>query len=205
MNLVTRLRMKALWLKHAYRFLWAHKPLCEKFAGDVLRIGKVHLCRSCVCAYSGIFGGILLVLLAPLPADALPGYFFAGLAGVLALSAPPLYKRLPRRVRDLLRFAAGALIPLSILLAIQSSLWIGASGLAALFAFWLVYFRLRKARKLEACHGCPELGAGRICSGFEMQAEHLRRFEREATELLVGTGYVPECLSPEGSRGARRR
>ena len=65
MRLITRLRMKGLWLKHAYTFLWAHKPLCDKFAGDVLKLGPIHLCRSCVCAYGGIGFGLLLVFLVP--------------------------------------------------------------------------------------------------------------------------------------------
>ena len=205
MCLITSLRMKGLWLKHAFKFHWAHKPLCDRFAIDVLKIGPVHLCRSCVSAYGGIASGVLLALLAPLPDGALPTLFLAVLAGVLTLSAPPLYKRLPRVVRDLLRFTSGALIPLSLYICIRSSVWVGAIGLAALFAFWLVYFRVRKERQLKACDGCAELGEKSICSGFAMQAAQVRKYEEEATNLLIGTGYVPECVATPGKRPASGR
>ena len=205
MRLITRLRMKGLWLKHAYRFLWAHKPLCDKFAEDVLMLGPVFLCRSCTCAYGGIVSGLLLIFLAPLSVGILPVLFLSALCGVLGFSAPPLYKRLPRFVRDILRFTSGALIPLSVYLCTRPGFWIGAFGLAVLFAFWVVYFRVRKARKLKECDGCPELEANKICSGFAMQAGHVRRFEQEATELLIHSDYVPECLnsSVKGKAGER--
>ncbi|MHC4249797.1 MAG: hypothetical protein ACYS9X_11780, partial [Planctomycetota bacterium] len=82
--------------------------------------------------------------------------------------------------------------------------------------FWRVYFRAREDRKARACGGCAEVGAGRVCSGFAGQAEHVRAFEREATELVLSSGFAPRAASgrcvgvqapagrPGGPSGSRR-
>lgn len=194
MKLSLALRVKWLWLRHAYTFNWAHKPLCERFKKDVLRVGGLYLCRSCTCAYAGLAGGAVIALAAPLSDALWLALFPSILVAVLGFSVPPLYKRLPRRVRDILRFQAGALIPLALHVCISIQFWVGAVGLAAILAFWCLYFRLRKIRKLCECDGCPELGSGDICSGFALQAGHVRRYESEATDLLLHSGFVPECL-----------
>jgi hypothetical protein len=198
MRIRTRLRIKMLWPKHAYRFCWAHKPLCDRFAEDVLKLGPVYLCRSCTAAYAGILAGVLLVFLAPASGKYFPAAFFAVLLGVVILSIPSLYKSLRRIFRDGVRFASGLLIPVCISLCAGPGYWIGIPGLAILFVFWCIYLRMRKARKLRECDGCPELGQNRICSGFAMQAGHIRQYQAEADELLIATGYVPECvISPD--------
>lgn len=186
MNLLMRLKLKLLWLRHAYTFHWAHKPLCDRFIGDVLRIGPVHLCRSCVCAYAGIAAGLFFI-----PVSA--ALFFTALAAVIVFSAPPLYKRFPRILRDLLRFSSGALIPMGIRLS-AGSLWAGLAGLAVIVLFWYLYFKLRRNRKLKECNGCRELGQKGICSGFASQADHVRLYEHAATELLTASGYIPAHL-----------
>lgn len=188
------LRMKWLWLRHAHTFNWAHKPLCERFQKDVLRVGGLYLCRSCTCAYAGLACGALIALIAPLSGALRLGLFLSILVAVLGFSAPPLYKRLPRWIRDILRFLSGALIPVALHVCISVQFWVGAFGLAALLAFWCLYFKLRRTRKLRECDGCLELGSGEICSGFAYQAGHVRRFESEAADLLSNSGFVPECL-----------
>lgn len=193
MRLSTRLSIKMLWLKHACSFYWAHKPLCSRFAEDVLKLGPVYLCRSCTAAYTGVFAGVLLALLAPVSSKYFPSAFLAALPGVLIFSIPPLYKRLPRLLRDVVRFTSGMLIPAGFFLCTGPGYLIGILGLAALFVFWRIYLHMRKARKLRECDGCSELGENRICSGFAMQAGHIRKYQTEADELLIATGYVPEC------------
>lgn len=193
MNLPARLRLKGLWLKWSFPFLWAHKPLCDRFAEDRIRLGGIHLCRSCLCAYGGLFLGVGLALLAPLQGPGVLIAYGAVLPSVLLLSWPTLYKKWPRSVRDLLRCAGGALIPVSAALCLSPHFWAGLPGLLLIAAFWIAYFRQRKRRKLKACNGCAELGTDRICSGFALQAERIRRYEREATELVMRGGYVPAC------------
>jgi hypothetical protein len=73
-------------------------------------------------------------------------------------------------------------------------------GLVALMVFWRIYFRAREGRKALACDGCAEIGSGRVCSGFAEQAAHLRDYEREATELVVASGYVPPAARSKSDR-----
>ncbi|MCP4548192.1 MAG: hypothetical protein GY835_17140 [bacterium] len=191
MSLATRIRLQMLWLKHSWRFNWAHKPLCSRFAQDVLILGDIHLCRSCVCAWLGIIVGIVLSV--PPAGRAIPagGPLLGLLIPLLTLSAPGIYKRLPRGLRDILRFLAGALPPLSLAVALDGSSWIGAASLTTLLLFWRIYFHLRSDRKLRACAGCPQLDAESICDGFTLQATGARDYEQEASELVMRSGFRP--------------
>ena len=181
-DLPTRLRLRMLWLRHAHSFLWAHHPLCERFRGDVLRIGHVRLCRSCLAVYLGIAaGGILFATTSLVSTPTLPVTLAVP---TIFLSHPRLYKRMPRIARDLLRGSMGLLIASCGGLLLSGSLVTGALLSVAVFTFWRFYFRLRRTRRLAACDGCPELNAGGVCRGFAHQAECVRNYEREATELL---------------------
>ena len=202
MRFMTRLRIRMLWPKHTYSFYWAHKPLCARFAEDVLKLGTIYLCRSCSATYVGMFTGIALLSFTPESSGLFPMMFLAVLIGVLIFSVPSLYKRLPRFVRDMVRFASGILIPASVYLCSGPGYRIGILGLGALFLFWCVYMRMRKRRKLKECDGCPELELNRICSGFEMQANHIRRYQTEADELLAESGYMPECVVWRGQKSS---
>ena len=181
-----RLRLKWLWLLHAYPFHWAHKPLCERFQQDVLRIGGVHLCRSCVLAYLGLG----LAAAGSFFAHAwlqprVSGLFIGWGAVTVLLSLPLWYKRWPRWFRDLLRFSMGAVLALWGYLLITGHWAVGCGGGLALAAFWVFYRALRKKRKLHACDGCPEFGQPKVCSGYTLQAERMRNFEEQATELVM--------------------
>jgi hypothetical protein len=203
MHFHTRLRIKMLWLKHTYRFYWAHKPLCGRFAEDVLKLGRVYLCRSCIGAYTGILTGSLLVFLAPASGKYFPAAFPAALLSAVVLSILPLYKSLPRLLRDGVRFTSGLLVPVGISLCAGPGYRVGIPGMAILLVFWWIYLRVRKSRKLRECDGCSELGQNRICSGFVTQAGHIRKYQAEADALLIDTGYVPECAFSPDQKGSR--
>ncbi len=199
MGLVRRSRSwlswKWLWLSHVYPFYWAHKPLCERFRRDVLRIGRLHLCRSCTMVYAGIALGVLLsaVFHEPLH-DAAPA-LFAVLAGVtLTLSCPVWYRRWTRPVRDALRGMTGATIALAGYLLFSGSLLPGLIGLVVLGLTWKAYQALRGSRHPKACDGCPQLRENEICPGFALQAECIRQYEQEATDLLLSHGYLPDAV-----------
>jgi hypothetical protein len=194
MSLRSRLCLKLLWLRHSYTFNWAHKPLCLRFERDVIRLGSMSVCRSCTFSCAGLLAGLSLFVLTPRPTTPVLVSFLATFAVTVALSVPPVYKALPRIVRDLLRASAGALLAAAFYLLLCVNLWTGAAALAVMFAFWRAYFAARRTRKLRACTGCPELAQPGICSGFARQADHVRQYEREATELLLGAGSVPSCV-----------
>jgi hypothetical protein len=231
-RLGTRVRLRLLWLRHAWSFHWAHKPLCERFSRDVLRVGRLRVCRSCTFAWAGVLAGLGLPPLALTGTSLEAGMYIAAVVVTIALSSMTVYSRVPRTGRDVLRFAGGALVPAGVwVAALASPVW-GALGLAALLVSWRVYSRAREGGKARACDGCAEVGAGRrsgsfggparpnrrgrVCSGFVEQAEHVRAFEREATELVLSSGFAPRAVSgrcagvqasargPGGSSGSRR-
>jgi len=203
-RLSAALRLRWLWLKHCHGFNWAHKPLCGRFAGDVVRLGGVHLCRSCLFAWSGVvLGALLCVVFRRALGERAATILLTALPPTLLFSLPAIYKHLPRTARDLLRAAGGLLLSLSACALFVSPLF-GAAGLALLFIFWFAYFRVRRARKLRECDGCPELAAGGICSGFRRQAERIRRYEEEATGFLIATGRLPDgIVAADAGRAAR--
>ena len=190
-----RVRLWWLWLVCSFRFRWAHRPLCGRFRGDVVRVGGVHLCRSCVCAYCGmIICGVLLAALQP--AVTTTGLSLAVVGMVtLVMSGPWCYKTLPRLVRDVLRWAMGAVIAMVGYLFACGELIIAAPAAAVLWVFWRVYLQKRRGRRLRACEGCEELEVRGVCSGCQVQAEGVRRYEEAATRLYLASGRVPECLA----------
>ncbi|HET8714991.1 MAG TPA: hypothetical protein VFM16_04150, partial [Holophagaceae bacterium] len=42
---------------HAFH-RFAHHPLCAEYAGERLRVGKVHLCRGCTLLGAGLLAGL---------------------------------------------------------------------------------------------------------------------------------------------------
>jgi len=194
-NWMYRARLWWLWLVCSFRFRWAHRPLCEHFRADVIRVRGVYLCRSCACAYCGILTcGIFLALARPTVTEA--GIALACTSIVtLALSSPCCYKKLPRAARDALRWAMGTLIAIVGYLFVCRELIIALPASAVLWIFWRVYFRARRQRRLHACDQCEELAARGVCTGCQIQADGVRRYEEAATRLYLAAGRVPECLS----------
>ena len=185
MSLRDRIALRLLWLRHAWKFNWAHKPLCERFHGEVLRVGALHVCRSCTFLYAGLIAAGIAGILRPEAIAGRPCLFAGVLAGVALLSAPPFYKKWPRPVRDLLRFGAGALIPAGFIVLVHGSLILGAAGLLLLWIHWRVYLRRRRERRARACEGCSDLTAGTVCPGFRMQADAARAYEHAASARIA--------------------
>jgi hypothetical protein len=189
----TPLYLRWLWWKHTWTFQAAHKPLCARFHRDVLRLGPLHVCRSCTALY-GSFA--LALILAPLYA----AHWGAGAAtavsalllAVVVASAPPVYRHASRLQRDFLRASLGTTGGISIALLFTPAWPWGAVNLAGLGLAWLAYRRLRdrRAEVHDACTGCDECGKKGVCSGFAQQATHLRAYEEAATDWLEqGVGH----------------
>jgi hypothetical protein len=192
------LRLWFLWVRHSYRFRWAHRPLCSRFSDDLLRIGHVHLCRSCACAYSGIFlCAILCLFLDPVRESSLTPLLYLMLP-TIGLSTPRFYKRWPRLVRDLLRLSMGCCITLCLCLILTGGILIGLTCAGILLLFWRIYFLVRRRRRAQACSGCPELGQRRICTGCRLQADAVRAYETQATNLLLASCSNPRMPGPRG-------
>ena len=186
-----RWRLKRLWWKHSYTFHWAHKPLCERFREDVLRVGKVHLCRSCSFAYLGLGTALAFVVANRLWLGDWIVPLFLGIATTtVAASFPWWYKRWSRRVRDVLRAGIGWSVVLCGTLFFYGHIALGLASGAGMFAAWKCYYAYRDKRKLHACDGCHELGQQSVCSGYARQAECARAYEEAASELVMLESHI---------------
>jgi hypothetical protein len=185
-------RLRILWLRHSYRFRWAHRPLCSRFSDGVVRFGQVHLCRSCVCAYCGIVLCAIACLFLNVVRESAVPLLVCLMVPTLGFSMPRLYKRCSRRVRDLLRYSMGCCISLCICVMLKGNAVVSGLCVSILLIFWRIYFVMRRNRKAQACNACPELG--RICTGCRIQADAVRAYEAEATHLLLASGRKP-CVS----------
>jgi hypothetical protein len=181
---------KWLWLKHYWRFNFAHKPLCSNFHSDVIHIFGGYFCRSCTLAYTGIISSICYFLILE-PTDGHLTFYISLLLLTVLFSLPKLYKKLPRFIRDVLRFNMGFLIPHTIYIIVVSNAFVGGVAAICIFVFWRYYFHQRKKRKLSMCNGCPEYRPNHICSGFTNQVEAIKHFQEEATDWKLRNGYKP--------------
>jgi hypothetical protein len=146
-------------------------------------------------AYLGLASGVVLCALLWQPLRQIGAVLFLTLATLtILLSLPAWYRRWPRPLRDMLRFAMGVTIALCAHLLLSGQLLVGLVGALALTTFWKAYMVLRRSRRLVACAGCPELHANVICTGFTLQAERVRRYEIAATERIIGFGNLPLAL-----------
>ncbi len=184
-DLIANLHLKRIWLRHTHTFNWAHKPLCDRFKPGILNIGKMHVCRSCLFAYIGIFLATIIACVYPLLiTDMKLTWLLLSLAPVIILSYPSHYKKLTRSLQDVLRLAMGTYIGFVPFFLIYRNCLCGIPTIILTLIFWRIYFYQRKMRKLHACDGCPELNSSKICSGFEQQAAAIRLYEIEATDLI---------------------
>ncbi len=192
---VDRLRVKWLWLKHSYEFRWAHKPLCSRFHSEVLKLGKLHVCRSCTLLYTGIVLSIPTLLLPKSTAFLIAFFVFYSL--VIVGSYPGWYKKWSRGVRDVLRFLLGVVITANIILLFSHPYFM-IPALAVMLICWRIYFVRRGKRRANICNGCPELGCEGVCSGYELQANRIRKYEEKATEILyLRSERLPDQLKPK--------
>lgn len=191
-----RLGLARIYWRNCAAFHFAHKPLCAQFRSELLRCGPLWLCRSCCWLWLGIAAGSLtwLILSRTAPARLLAAYAIL-LSATMLLSLPSPYKRLPRMLRDLLRFSAGLCIALAPYIALRVSLWAGLLSILAILLFRHFYLRSSLRRRLSQCRACPASSEnGEVCEGFALQRACLSRYQNEATEYLYQTGYVPPGL-----------
>lgn len=190
-----QLHLKCLWYTHVYPFYWAHKPLCERFQHDIIRIGYLFLCRSCLMFYAGIIVSLLFCSLFPQFMQSMGATLFFVITAILVpLSFPPWYKKLPRWVRDALRLMMGMTMILCTYLLFFGHFLLGLISVALLMIFWKVYLIFRQQQKRFDCDGCLELHDNKICTGFSFQAQGIRKYEKQATEIVLNCGYVPKTI-----------
>jgi len=190
-----RIYLKFLWLKKAYSFNWAHKPLCAQYEEDLLKIKNMRICRSCFFAYSGMTINLLFLIIFREFFIESGGIVISGLLScTLPLSQPKIYKKIPRKFRDLIRFLLGALIVQTVFALLTGQLILPLVAICLCYISWKIYFKQRAIRKIDQCHSCPEYSEQTVCSGYRAQQSLIREYEEEATEYILSTGYTTKIL-----------
>jgi hypothetical protein len=170
----------------AHRFhQFAHHPLCERYAGEVVRIGRrTRLCRGCVyAAIGGSIGGVLGFAIA----DARVAIVSTCVA-VIALSASLRWRpskivtRLVPALLLALAIVAGAAsrTPLGVVAALAAAASTG--GLRLLYG--------RRGADRSPCETCPERVL-QPCSGFAAIISRERAFQRVAGQMIMRSGAAP--------------
>jgi len=173
-------------------YRWAHKPLCDRFHADVVRLGGLHICRSCLGAWAGlILGGATLAWM-DLSATTLGWMLATALPLAVAGSFPPLHARRGRPARDLLRVLGGCTVALTAVAALQGQVVLALTAAVLLTGFGIAWRRRRAPLRADRCAGCPELEQQGVCSGFARQADVARAHERSMEADLLRGGFAPD-------------
>jgi len=189
-SIIDRIYLKLLWIYTARHFYWSHKPLCDRFGENIIKLGRYRFCRSCSLLYMGLVASAMAFAYID-KAITVKSCLLIALP-IIALSLPKIYKKHSRGVRDLLRFGSGYILPLPIFLMISGSLIHALAILIALSAIWKYYFVVRKSRKLAECDGCAELECNKICSGFQLHREAMNIYDEKAVAYITRHKPFPQ-------------
>jgi len=166
--------------KRAHRFhRFAHHPLCDEYAAEVLRPSRrLYLCKGCTLAGLGTGVGVAVALTVPFEAGTVLGFVCAG---TLCLAL-----RSRRHSKWLTRFA-----PMLGLTALTFSglrhggaVGLVATGLSLLaLGSALVLYRLRGPERAP-CLACPERDSPVPCRGYAAIVRRERAFQRLAARAI---------------------
>jgi hypothetical protein len=186
---------------HAFH-RWAHHPLCERYAPEVVPLGRrTRACLGCSLTAAGLLAGGGLGL--SLPRAPWPWLAAAGLALVLAvpLAVPagrPAPAAPPPRPRSRWRKLATRLAPgllagglLAQGLATPTSPRLVAAALAAAALAWATLRYRRRGPDRSACLGCPEGPPGTRCPGLAPIACRERALARLAGRWIAAEHRPP--------------
>jgi hypothetical protein len=165
--------------RRAHRFhRFAHHPLCARYAGEVIRLRRVRVCRGCTYALVGGLAGTCAGLAiggSPLAAAIALAAGTVLLGGSFALRPPKV---------------AGRLVPAGLMtLAITCGVTtVDVAGIAIAFAAIAIVLLLRllyrrRGPDRTACTTCPERSHD-PCSGYAPIVSRERAFQRVANQVL---------------------
>lgn len=176
---------KYLFYKYYYKFLFLHKPLCDRYKNSTLKLFGLYVCRSCLFLYTGLIIGIFVVL-TKVQSVVIDKYFWLGFSGAfltLVVSHPYIYGKFSRVSRDFIRFYDGLFLGAVVCVSFKISI---NTGIAALVLFWLIkriYNRKRSGEKI--CAGCSELKEGTTCSGYKEQKQAFLDLDEEYSNIIM--------------------
>jgi hypothetical protein len=178
--------------RRAHRFhQFAHHPLCDDYAGEVVRIGRRgRVCRGCLFAGLGATTGVALSLVSAVPVG-------AGIVLLVATSAwvagTTLIRLGPRRSKFVTRFAPAWAMGFAVGAGVRCGGFYGAmlSSLTVVACVALLALYRRRGPDRAPCARCPERMLSTPCRGFVEIVQRERAFQRIAGRML--SGVQPEC------------
>jgi hypothetical protein len=174
----------------AHRFhRFAHHPLCDEYAGEVLALGRrTRVCRGCCGVAIGCLAGLLAsVFFMTSPAATLFAAAF-GLGGLLTALARPSRSR-ARTPKIVSRFLPSLAITYALGRAVQfGPLGAMAAGAAAIALLGIVALYRRRGPDRSPCATCPERNLPRACRGIAPIVRRERAFRRLAAQWLARAG-----------------
>lgn len=172
---------------HAFH-RFAHHPLCQAYAGELVRLGRrTRICKGCLLTALGAVAGAAAGLLLPaLPAVALgPGalLFAAVAAAATAAPRPGSGGRAGKWLTRGLPVALGSCLAVAGLCRRDPAGVALAVAAAATVALAVMRYR-RRGPDRGPCRACPEAAGPSACSGVRPQLRRERAFRRLAGTLL---------------------
>lgn len=189
LNLLNRfnksLLYKFIFYKHFYKFIFLHKPLCEKYKEHTLKIFGLYVCKSCMLLYSGFLLAFILILSSSKSIE-FNKYFFLGVAGgifTFAVSYPPVYKNFSRLTKDFIRFYDGVFLAALFAVSFKINIFLGVVSIVAFIIMRNTYNKKRPGSRI--CKGCSELAENKTCSGYLLQKHALLKIDEEYSQIIT--------------------
>jgi hypothetical protein len=184
---IDRLARKA-HLFHRY----AHHPLCDRYATEVVRLGGLTICRGCLLAAIGVGAGLVVGCATATSRETLLvttiGLVAVVATGGLTLRRGPGVAKVWTRLLPAL--AASAVVAGSLSAAVCASAlarvgWLVLTLMVSAACFtWLRAYRSNGPNRTP-CTECPEYGAPEVCRGFRRIVSRERALRRVAAGLLA--------------------
>ena len=189
--------------RRAHRFhRFAHHPLCPRYAGEVIRLGRRgRVCLGCSLVLAGTVLGVGAGFFSPsAPGPALvAAALLLVAAGPAAIRAPHPGERpggTPKLLTRLVPTALGGAAAGQALSAPSPARIAAAALAAAALGVAIIRYR-RRGPDRSACRACPDGPAGPRCPGFSPIARRERAFSRLAGRWIAGATRPPEASRPE--------
>jgi hypothetical protein len=164
---------------------FAHHPLCERYAGELIALhGRSRMCRGCCYALLGAcIGTLAACIVAPAPGPLAVGSALAAALAWRSLSSSLSVKRTSKLwTRGLPALLCSAAV-VSCTRAGGVLAW--SSGAALVLSIGLCARRYRRrGPDRSACARCPEYGATSVCSGYREIVRAERAFVRRSQQLI---------------------
>lgn len=176
---------KILFYKHFYKFIFLHKPLCEKYKDFTLKIFGLYICRSCFFLYTGFIIAFVLGILS-VKEITFNKYFILGLCGMFLtflVSYPPIYANFSRISKDFIRFYDGIFLAIFFVICFKLGIIIGIISIIAFFIMKHIYNKRRSGKNI--CKNCEKLQSGTTCEGYIQQKEALLKLEEEYSNIIM--------------------